>query len=139
MFNQFCVTPPSCLFFSVDQSALLELITLNVASPMSTSATATGLQAVSALGVCLPSSALPLSLVSWLPPPASSCSRFNYLADRCPWRHGSLHLAALQLSFNGHAQDMSGIYRLVVEYGASVNRLGPLARCVDRSPFVYLR
>lgn len=31
---------------------------------------------------------------------------------------------------------MSGIYKLVVEYGACMNRCGTLARCVDRNLFV---
>lgn len=48
----------------------------------------------------------------------------------------SLHSAALQLSYDRQAQDMLGLYKLVDENGASVNRCGTLARCVDRSPYV---
>lgn len=49
---------------------------------------------------------------------------------------GSLHSAALQLSYDTGARDMSGIHILVVEHGACVNRWGTLARCADRNPFV---
>ncbi|CAM9639053.1 unnamed protein product [Ectocarpus sp. 8 AP-2014] len=48
----------------------------------------------------------------------------------------SLNAAALQLSNDGHEQDMSGIRILVDVYGASVNRCGTLANCVHRNPFV---
>lgn len=50
--------------------------------------------------------------------------------DRC------FHSAALQLSYDRSAVDMSGLLKLVDDNGANVNRCGTLARCVDRNAFV---
>jgi len=50
--------------------------------------------------------------------------------------HRSLNAAALRLSKDRHEQNMSGIHALVDVYGASVNRCGTLANCVNRNPFV---
>lgn len=42
------------------------------------------------------------------------------------------HSAAVHMSYDRHAVDMSGSFKLVNEYGANVDRSGTLARCVDR-------
>lgn len=49
---------------------------------------------------------------------------------------GCFHSAAVQMSYDRHAVDMSGLFKLVNEYGANVDRSGALARCVDRNAFV---
>lgn len=48
----------------------------------------------------------------------------------------SFHSAALQLSYDRRAADMSGLSKLVNDFGANVNRSDTLSRCVDRNAFV---
>lgn len=40
------------------------------------------------------------------------------------------------MSYDRHAVDMCGLFKLVNEYGANVDRSDTLARCVDRHAFV---
>lgn len=44
--------------------------------------------------------------------------------------------AAVLMSCDRHAVAMRGLYMLVNEYGATVDRSGTLARCVDRNPIL---